>query len=108
MASRNVTPDVDWNDFSGRGDPEQRYRIYCRSHEGELTLIATCGSEAAVGVTICTLGREGAFADCALGVLDDMGQTGQKWIVRPWERSARNVSVAGSVLARSKKTSRGE
>ena len=91
-----------WDDFSGRGDPAQRFRIYCRSHDGTLTLVATCGTEEAVGVTICTLGREHEFDDCALGVLDEMGEKGERWIVRPWEASAKNTSDAGRVLARSK------
>ena len=104
--SRNVDPD--WDTFSGRGDPAQRFRIYCRTHEGDLQLIATCGSEEAVGVTICTLGREHEFDDCALGILDDMGEKGSKWIVRPWERSAQNVSVAARTLARSKKSSQSQ
>lgn len=88
-----------WEEFSGRGDPAQRFRIYCRAHDGTLSLVATCGSEEAVGVTICTLGREGEFDDCALGVLEDGGS----WIIRPWEKSAKNVSQAAKDLARSKR-----
>lgn len=102
---RYVTEGLNWDDFSGRGDPEQRYRIYCRTHEGELQLLATCGSEAAVGVTICTLGREHEFENCALGIIDEMGEKGQRWILRPWEASAKNASDAGRVLAKSKRTS---
>lgn len=96
---------VEWEEYAPRNG-EERFRIYCRSHEGELTLIATCGSPEALGVAIVTLGREHEFDDCALGILDALGETGEKWIVRPWEASARNVSVAGSVLARSKRTSK--
>lgn len=96
--TRYVTDDA-------REDPEQRFRIYCRTHEGDLQLVATCGTPEALGVAIVTLGREHQFDDCALGVLDTLGEKGDKWIVRPWERSAQNVSVAASVLARSRKQS---
>lgn len=94
---------LSWEDYSGRGDPAQRFRIYCRDHEGLLTLIATAGSPEAVGVAIVTLGREQEFEDCALGILDTMGEVGSKWVLRPWEASARNVSIAGRTLAKSKK-----
>ncbi len=100
MSRRNVTADLE----EGRLDPEQRFRIYCRTHEGELQLIATCGSPEALGVAIVTLGREHEFDDCALGVLDVLGEKGERWIIRPWEASAKNASDAGRVLAKSKKS----
>lgn len=85
-------PMLDWDDVSGRGDPRQRFRIYRRClGEEEPELIATCENEAAVGLTICTLGREGEFkpenGDCLLGILDTEGETGKKWILRPWPAS---------------------
>lgn len=97
--------ELDWDEVSGRGDPRQRYRIYrlCPG-ETEPDLLATCESEAAVGVTLCTLGREGEFSpengDCAIGVLDTEGEVGQKWIFRPWLASPKNVSDAGKVMRR--------
>ena len=97
-APRYVT-ELAWEDVAPR-DEYNRYRIYCRAHDGTLTLIATCATAEAVGVAIVTLGREGEFDDCAAGVLDTMGETGQKWVLRPWEASAQNVSVAGHVLAK--------
>lgn len=95
---------LDWETVAPR-IPEERFRIYCRAHDGTLTLIATCATPEAVGVAIVTLGREGEFDDCAAGVLDTMGEKGQKWVLRPWERSAQNVSVAGHVLAKAPRKS---
>jgi hypothetical protein len=105
MTGRHVT-DVDWDTFAGRGDPEQRYRLY-RVCPGETTpeLIATCASESAVGVALCTLGREQELTDCALGVLDTMGEKGQRWILRPWRAMPKEVSAAGRVLASARKRS---
>lgn len=95
--------ELEWESVSGRGDSRQRYRIYrlCPG-ETEPELVATCASEEAVGVTLCTLGREGEFdpdkGDCSIGILDDMGETGRKWLVKPWLASPGNVSVAAKVL----------
>jgi len=103
-ASRNVTAEpLSWELVSGRDDPAQRFRIYCRDHAGELTLIATCGTPEAVGVAIITLGREHEFEDCALGILDVLGEKGQRWILRPWEASAKNISDAGRTLRTARK-----
>lgn len=95
--------DLPWEEISGRGDPRQRYRIYrlCPG-ETEPELIATCESEAAVGVTLCTLGREEEFDGCPVGVLDTMGEINQKWIVTPWLPSPRNLSDAGRMLRRAR------
>jgi hypothetical protein len=99
--------ELDWDEVSGRGDPRQRYRIYrlCPG-ETEPDLLATCESEEAVGVTLCTLGREGEFepesGDCAIGVLDTEGEVGKKWIFRPWLASPKNASDAGKVLRRAR------
>jgi hypothetical protein len=76
-------------DANGDPDPSQRFRIYrlCPG-ETEPDLIATCGSESAVGVALCTLAREGEFdpenGDCAIGILDTEGETGRKWLIKPW------------------------
>jgi hypothetical protein len=103
--SRNAGSD--WDTFAGRGDPEQRYRLY-RVCPGETTpeLIATCASEEAVGVALCLLGREQELVDCALGVLDtgENVEKGQRWILKPWRAMPKEVSHAASVLARSKKS----
>ena len=94
-------------DVDGEPDPRQRYRIY-RLCPGEVEpdLVATCESEAAVGVALCTMGREGEFepeaGDCAIGILDTQGEVGQKWIVRPWLASPKNASDAGKVLRRAR------
>lgn len=96
--------ELSWEDISGWDDPEQRFRIY-RLCPGETDpeLVATCATEAAVGVTLCTLGREGEFdpgaGDCAIGILDTEGEVGRKWIVRPWLASPKNVSDAAKVMA---------
>lgn len=95
--------ELEWESVSGRGDPRQRFRIY-RLCPGETDpeLVATCESEAAVGVTLCTLGREGEFdpdeGDCSIGILDQEGETGRKWLIKPWLASPGNVSVAARVL----------
>ena len=100
---------LDWDFVSGRvdangdPDPRSRYRIYrlCPG-QTEPELVATCGTEAAVGVALCTLGREGEFdpdaGDCAVGVLDTMGEVGRRWIFRPWLASPGNVADAARVL----------
>ena len=115
---------IDWEDFSGRDDPAQRFRLYvlclCGTCGGERTvdgircpecrgegrgrdLKATAGSPEALGLALVTLAREGEFLDdegepCQVGVLDVMGEVGQKWLIRPWMPSPRNVSDAGRVL----------
>lgn len=98
MSSRHVTPEP--------YDPAQRFRVYTVC-QGETTrnLIATCASEESLGVAICTLGREGEFVDCALGILDTdpAAIVGQKWILKPWRAMPKEVSAAASILARSKK-----
>jgi hypothetical protein len=75
-----------------------------------------------VGVALVTCGREHEWDGCAFGLLDRLPDcpecarqgcdkcagTGIKstgeWILLPWLPSPRNVSDAGRVLARSKKT----
>jgi hypothetical protein len=74
----------------------------CRGEGRTRQEVATCGTPEALGVAIVTLGREGEFDDCPVGVLDSEGETGRKWLVSPWLPSPRNVSDAGRVLAKSR------
>ena len=75
----------------------------CRGEGRTRDLIATCATPEAVGVALVTLGREGEWDECPVGILDTQGETGEKWIVRPWLPSARNVSDAGRTLRRARK-----
>jgi hypothetical protein len=70
----------------------------CRGEGRTRDLVATCATAEAVGVALVTLGREGEWDECPVGVLDTMGEPGEKWILRPWLPSARNTSQAGRVL----------
>jgi len=74
----------------------------CRGEGRTRDLVATCATPEAVGVALVTLGREHEWDECPVGILDTEGETGEKWLVRPWLPSARNVSAAGRTLARSK------
>lgn len=123
--TRNVTA-LDWERYSGRDDPAQRFRVYrlcecgvcegerevdgercieCRGEGRVRELLATCATPEALGVAIVTLGREGEFEECPVGVLDLAGEVGEKWVVRPWLPSPRNVSDAGRVLGSARKSS---
>ena len=104
--ARNVTPDVEWDTFAGRDDPEQQYRVY-RVCPGETTpeLMVTCGTPEALGVALVTLGREGEWKDCAIGVLHVLGEPGQRWLLKPWRAMPKEVSAAGRVLASARKKS---
>jgi hypothetical protein len=96
--SRYVTPEVI--------HPAERFAVYrlCDGDERNLQLIATCASPEAVGVVIITLGREGEWDDCPVGVLDRMAEDDQpKWVLKPWKAAPREVSHAARVLANSKK-----
>lgn len=124
--SRGPTPCVD-PDHTGRGDPEQRFRIYrlcacepcagsgqrivestwttttkrcphCHGEGSSLDLVATCGTPEAVGVALVTLAREDELDGCPIGILDDQGETGHKWLVRPWMASPRNVRDAAKLM----------
>lgn len=124
--SRNVT------DQAEAGRPEERFALYrlcecaacdatgkdpdpvdgrssmrcpdCRGEGRTRDLVATCATPEALGVALVTLGREGEWEGCPVGILDTLGETGEKWIVRPWTPSARNVSDAGRTLAKARKT----
>lgn len=81
----------------------------CRGEGRTRDLVATCATPEAVGVALVTLGREGEFDECPIGILDTMGYLedvevqGGKWIVKPWLPSARNVSDAGRTLRQARK-----
>lgn len=88
----------------GGMDMDARYR--CRKCRGEgrtRDLVAACGTPEALGVALVTLGREQEFAGCPIGILDTAGDTDEKWLVRPWQPSARNVSDAGRTLQAARK-----
>jgi len=84
------------------GQMSERRCPACRGEGRTRDLIATCATPEAVGVALVTLGREGEWEECPVGILDTQGETGEKWIVRPWLPSARNVSDAGRTLVQSK------
>ena len=71
----------------------------CRGEGRTRDLIATMETPEAVGVALVTLAREGEFEECPIGLLDTQGETGQKWLIRPWGASPRNYSDAGRLLA---------
>lgn len=76
---------LNWEEVSGRGDSRQRYRIYrLNSTDLEPFLLATCENEEAVGTTICNIAREGQLQDAAVGILDTLGEKGQRWLVNPY------------------------
>lgn len=116
--------DLSWEEVSGTYDQRQRFRIYrlcecptcsgrgrrtltsgkehrcveCRGEGRIRDLIATCETPEALGLSIFTLGQEGEFEDCPIGILDSQGEAGQKWIVKPWLPSPRNVTDAARLL----------
>lgn len=75
----------------------------CRGEGRTRDLVATCATPEAVGVALVTLGREGEWEGCPVGLLDSEGEEGERWLVRPWLPSARNVSQAGRTLAAQRK-----
>ncbi len=75
----------------------------CRGEGRTLTLVATCGSKEAVGTALVTLAAEGHWdGDCPFGLMHRPEGEKGRWILKPWQASARNVSDAGRTLARSK------
>lgn len=127
MPSRNVEPEH---------DPRERYSLYrlcdcsgcsglgkvyaiewvrcseCRGEGRVRQEVASCETPEAIGVALVTLAREAEWLTddgrpCAFGLLDREGEKGKKWLILPWMPSARNVSDAGRVLARSKKAHTG-
>lgn len=91
-SGKQILPDDDF--------PYKHVRCaFCRGEGRTRDLVATCATPEAVGVALVTLGREGEWDECPVGVLDTEGETGEKWVVRPWLPSARNISDAGRTLA---------
>lgn len=124
---RDATAEVSeqtWDSFTGRGNPQERFALYrlcpcegcngigklyagadkwtrcsdCRGEGRTLSIVATAADAAGVGVALVTLGLEGEWDDCPVGVLDTEGDTGRKWLVSPWLPSPRNLSDAGKLL----------
>jgi hypothetical protein len=85
--------------FASAMDAKMKRCKTCRGEGRALFLVATCGTPEAVGVALVTLGREGEWQDCQLGVLDSAGLKNEKWLVVPWQASARNVRDAARTLA---------
>lgn len=83
-------------------DEQHRYRIYrlrAGANDRERECIAAEPDPQSLGVKLVELGKAGKLADCAVGILDVLGEPDEKWILRPWLPSPRNVSDAGRVLA---------
>lgn len=74
----------------------------CRGEGRTRDLIATCATPEAIGVALVTLGREGEWEGCPIGLLDTMGEKGERWLVRPWQASPRNISDAARTLRRAR------
>ncbi len=80
-------------------DPE-RYRIY-RLCDGNLELVATCGTPEAVGVALVVLARESEFEKCPVGLMDrPAGKETGTWLIRPWLPfpTPKTLSDAGRAL----------
>ena len=127
MTDMPTLTEADSDHVTGRGDPQQRFRLYrlclcpecdgsgkiapekqavaidtrcpeCRGEGRKLDLVSTAADPQGLGVAIVTLAEEGEFEDCPIGILVDGGG----WLVKPWGASPRNVSDAAKVLAKSK------
>jgi len=72
----------------------------CRGEGRTRQLVATMETPEAVGVALVTLGREGEFEECPVGLLETRpeGKTTGTWLIKPWLASPRNVSDAGKLL----------
>lgn len=75
----------------------------CRGEGKVRERVAECPDERSLGVALVTLGREGEFADCPIGILDTEGEVGQKWLVNPWLPSTRNVRDAARLLGQQRR-----
>ncbi len=74
----------------------------CRGEGKQRVRVAEAETAQALGVALITTAREGAWPDgCQFGLLDQEGDVGRKWLVRPWQASptARNAADAAKVLA---------
>jgi len=83
----------------GTGKNDENRCPYCRGEGKERHVLAAAPDAEGLGVALVTLGREGELEECAVGVLDVLGEPGAKWILKPWLPSPRNVSDAGRTLA---------
>ena len=97
---------IDLND--GYGASRSGRCSDCRGEGRIRQEVASCESPEAVGVALVTLAREGEWLDengnpCGLGILDREGEKNQRWLISPWQASARNVTDAARTLAKSKK-----
>jgi hypothetical protein len=121
------TAEPELDSISMEDDPRERFRLYrlcecstcggsgkielggvqsgtvgkcptCRGEGRMRDLVATMETPEAVGVALVTLAREGEFEDCPIGLLDTQGETGQKWLIRPWLPSTRNVADAARLM----------
>ncbi len=71
----------------------------CRGEGRTLTLVATCGTKEAVGTALVTLALEGHWdGDCPFGLMHRPEGEKGRWLIKPWQASARNVSDAGRTL----------
>lgn len=68
-------------------DERNRFRIYIIPCGGnDLDVVATCWTPEAVGQALVTLGREGMFERCSVGVMDVLADEGEKkWVLNPWD-----------------------
>ena len=95
--SCGATGKADYDDL-GIGVMTTRRCTDCRGEGRTRELVATCGTPEALGVALVTLAREGEWEGCPVGILDTQGEKGEKWIVKPWLPSARNVTDAAKLL----------
>lgn len=91
--------ELDWDEVTGRNNPEERYRIY-RLHPRDTDphLLATCKTAEDVGKAICEMAEEGQFLDSALGLLDTAGEEGRRWLIKPWLPGPATLPEAGRIL----------
>lgn len=86
---------------------DEQYRISRRTAHGDLEIVATCGTKEAIGVALVTLGEEGEFDGCTVGVLhkpfEDKPGT---WIVNPFPAIPRSGDTASGKKSRQSEKSR--
>lgn len=60
-------------------EQEGRYHIY--RVRGEQPYLVATADESGLGAAIVTMGQEGEFEGCRLGILDGNDRT---WLINPW------------------------
>lgn len=81
---------------------ENPYRIYrVRGAQGVPELVATTDSKEGVGTALVTLGGEGEFEGCTVGVMHRPEEETGVWLVNPWPATGSNpkrltVTIASS------------